>query len=179
MDNPPEQPMAVFTFHRTELWYNLSLFAHPRLCVYSGFETTSRGEEQLITHIVERIAIGTVSDAQSTPEHITAFLNLAEEIDVTVEDKLYHKVPIKDFAPISPAHMSEAILWIGEHVLHHEILIFCNAGIQRSPSIVIAYLCSIGFGYDEALRFVTNKKLGTSPVPNLMQSIEDCLNFYL
>ena len=75
--------------------------------------------------------------------------------------------------------MSEAILWIKDHIRHQGVLVVCKAGIGRSPSIVIGYLCSIGFGYDEAVRFVGSKRGDISPVPNLAFSIEDCIGFYL
>jgi protein-tyrosine phosphatase len=75
--------------------------------------------------------------------------------------------------------MSEAILWIKDHVRHHGVLIYCNAGVGRSPSIAVGYLCSVGFSYDEAVRFVSARLTEFNPVPNLAFSIEDCVNFYL
>jgi protein-tyrosine phosphatase len=133
----------------------------------------------VITHVLERLAVGAAADARRSPEKFTAVLNVAEEVDLDAAGKTCHKIPLKDLVPISPEAMSEAILWIKEHIRHQGVLVVCKAGIGRSPSIVIGYLCSIGFGYDEAVRFVGSKQSDISPVPNLAFSIEDCIGFYL
>lgn len=133
----------------------------------------------MITRIIERLAVGSAADARRAPEIFTAVLNVAEEVDLDVPGKTTHKIPLKDLIPISPEAMSEAIMWIKEHIRHQGVLVVCNAGIGRSPSIAIGYLCSIGFGYDEAIRFMRTRRSDIAPVPNLPFSIEDCISFYL
>lgn len=133
----------------------------------------------MITRILDRLAVGSAADARRAPETFTAILNVAEEVDVAVSGSTCHKISLKDLIPISPEAMSEAIMWIKEHIRHQGVLVICKEGIGRSPSIVIGYLCSIGFGYDEALRFVGARQGDISPVPNLPFSIEDCVSFYL
>ena len=133
----------------------------------------------MITNILERLALGSAADTRRSPENFTAVLNVAEEIDLDAPGKTCHKIPLKDLIPISPEAMSEAILWIKDHIRHQGVLVVCKAGIGRSSSVVIGYLCSIGFGYDEAVRFVSAKRGDISPVPNLSYSIEDCIGFYL
>ena len=133
----------------------------------------------MITHILERLAVGSTADARRAPETFTAILNVAEEVDLDVAGKTCHKIPLKDLIPISPEAMSEAIMWIKERIRHQGVLVVCKAGIGRSPSVVIGYLCTIGFGYDEAVRFVGGRRGDISPVPNLPSSIEDCISFYL
>ena len=106
-------------------------------------------------------------------------VTLAEEIDLEGAGRAYHKILLRDIAPVSPEMLRDAIVWIREAIKLHVVLIFCNAGISRAPSIAIAYLCSVGFGYDEALRFVSARRAEIAPLPNLASSIEDCISFYL
>lgn len=133
----------------------------------------------MITQVLDRLAVGSAADARRASETFTAILNVAEEVDLAVPGKTCHKIPLKDLIPISPEAMSEAIMWIKEHIRHQGVLVVCKAGIGRSPSIAIGYLCSVGFGYDEAVRFVAGRQGDISPVPNLPFSIEDCISFYL
>lgn len=133
----------------------------------------------MIHYLLERLAVGAAEDARRAPERVSAILNCAEEVELSTEPGIYHTFPLKEFSAIEPEIMSEAIQWIATHIPHHTILLICNAGMQRSPSIAVAYLCSIGFGYDEAVRFVAAKKPDFTPVPDLCNSIEECLNFYL
>ncbi|MCX6357778.1 MAG: dual specificity protein phosphatase [Candidatus Aureabacteria bacterium] len=133
----------------------------------------------MITYILERLAIGAASDVKHAAEELTAMLNVAEEVDLEGERPLYRKIPLKDLSPIPAPAMAEAIAWIREHIQHHSVFVFCNAGVCRSPSVVIGYLCSIGFGYDEAIRFVSARKDELTTIPNLAATIEDCINFYM
>ncbi len=133
----------------------------------------------MITRILERLAVGSAADARRAPETFTALLNVAEEVDLGGEGRTVHKISLKDLIPISPEAMSEAIMWIKEHIRHQGVLVVCNAGIGRSPSVAIGYLCSVGFGYEEAVRFVKGRRGDIAPVPNLAFSIEDCIGFYL
>lgn len=127
--------------------------------------------------ILENLAIGSFQDAQSAfQQNINAFLNVAEELDLALSQEiLYHKIPIKDFFPIPPEKLKEAVDWIAKHIDKYKILVFCNAGIGRSSSVVISYLCSIGFGFGEAVEFVARKKPDISILPNLIKTIEEVL----
>lgn len=144
-----------------------------------GRERAGRRFSSLITYILDRLAVGSANDARRPPERLSALLNVAEEVDDHSERRLYHKIPLKDLIPIAPEEMCKAIEWIRDHINHHGVLIYCNAGVGRSPSVAIGYLCSMGFGYDEAVRLVSARLPGLTPVPNLSFSIEECINFYL
>ena len=133
----------------------------------------------MISFVLERLAVGSAADLRHVPEEISAMLNVAEEVDFKDEKRLYLKIPLREMTPIPPYELSEAVKWIGEHVRYHGIFIFCRIGMGRAPSIAVAYLCSVGFGYDEAVRFINSRVPEFLPVPNLVQSIEDCINFYL
>lgn len=129
-------------------------------------------EEDKMVFILENLAVGNFSDAKSLPPEITAFLNVAEELDLELQDKLYHKVPLKDFSPIPEEKLREAIDWIRENISKHKVLVFCNAGVGRSPSVVVSYLCSKGLKFGEAVEFVASKKPNISILPGLFETIK-------
>ena len=121
---------------------------------------------------MDNLAIGSYDDALNPPSEITALLNVAKELDVETE-LLYHKVPIVDMQPIPPKQMKEAVEWIRDHIERHKIMVFCNAGIGRSPSVVIGYLCCfLDYGFGDAVEFVARRKPDISILPELIRTID-------
>ena len=52
-------------------------------------------------------------------------------------------------------------------------MVFCNAGIGRSPSVVIGYLCCVmGYSFGDAVEFVARRKPDISILPGLIRTIE-------
>jgi protein-tyrosine phosphatase len=127
----------------------------------------------MIYFILKRLAIGSFQDAEAKPRKITAFLNVAAEKDLGIEDRLCHKIWLQDFVPVPPAAIREAVDWIQTHIVNHTILVFCNAGVGRSSSVVVGYLVKMGFGFAEAVEFVASKKPDVSILPRLMETIEE------
>jgi len=127
--------------------------------------------------ILENLAIGSFQDAQSAQEEVFAFLNVAEEIDLVLPQKvLYYKIPIRDFSLIPFEKLKEAIDWIHKYIDKSRILVFCNSGIGCSPSVVIGYLCVVlGFSFGQAVEFVAGKKPNISILPGLVQTIDEIL----
>ncbi|MCM8774801.1 MAG: dual specificity protein phosphatase family protein, partial [Candidatus Omnitrophica bacterium] len=111
----------------------------------------------------------------SKPQGITAILNVAAEKDLVEPYGLYYKIPLQDFVPISPDDMRRAIHWIQDQIPHHTILVFCNAGVGRSSSVVIGYLVSTGLGFGEAVEFVAKRKPNMSILPFLIETIDQAL----
>ena len=64
---------------------------------------------------------------------------------------------------------------IKENIAFRRVLVFCKYGVGRSPSIVIGYLCSTGFSYKEAIKFIISKKADVTPPPKLEQTIKSSL----
>ena len=123
--------------------------------------------------ILENLAIGSYKDALNPPAPITALLNVASERDVETE-RLYHKVPLIDLQPIPQDQLKEAVKWIRDHISRHTIMVFCNAGIGRSPSVVVGYICCfLGYNFDDAVEFVATRKPDISLLPGLMETIEE------
>ena len=123
--------------------------------------------------ILEQLAIGNYEEALKPPPKISALLNVAMERDLHHTDLLYHKIPIVDMRPIPSEQMKEAAEWIRDHISRHVIMVFCNAGIGRSPSVVIGYLCcALGYGFGEAVEFVAKRKSDISILPDLIKTIQ-------
>ena len=123
--------------------------------------------------ILDHLAIGSYEEALRPSSEITALLNVAKEKDLKTS-LLYHKVPIIDMQPIPSAQMLEAVKWIQKHISKHIIMVFCNAGIGRSPSVVIGYLCCfLNYGFGEAVEYVAKRKSDISILPNLLRTIEE------
>jgi len=75
--------------------------------------------------------------------------------------------------PIPSKQMREAVEWIRDQIAEYKIMVFCNAGVGRSPSVVIGYLCCVlGYGFGEAVEFVARRKPEISILPNLIKTIE-------
>nr|QNO52799.1 hypothetical protein HGGDFBBL_00031 [Methanosarcinales archaeon ANME-1 ERB6] len=123
--------------------------------------------------ILENLAIGSYEEALKPPSEITALLNVAKEKDIETK-LLYHKVPIVDMQPIPSKQMKEAVEWIKDHIEWYKIMAFCNAGIGRSPSVVIGYLCCfMEYSFGDAVEFVAKRKPDISILPELIRTIED------
>jgi protein-tyrosine phosphatase len=122
--------------------------------------------------ILDNLAIGSYEDALKPPSEITVLLNVAIEKDIETK-LLYHKVPIVDLQPIPSEQMKEAVEWIRNHIDRYKVMAFCNAGIGRSPSVVIGYLCCfLGYSFGDAVEFVAKRKPDISILPELIRTIE-------
>jgi len=122
------------------------------------------------------LALGDLGDLENPGKGLRSVLNVAEEVEVSLPGLKYHKIPLKDGAYISPGKMREAIGWIRERVVEGKVLVACHYGVGRSASIVIGYLCSIGFGYQDALDLVSSKRSGVTPMPGLEETVNQSLN---
>ena len=123
--------------------------------------------------ILDNLAVGSAQDALNPPPAITALLCVAEELDLPATGRLYQKVPISDMRPIPAEQLREAVEWLRENLKGNRVLVFCNGGVGRSPSVVIAYLCCVlGLGFGEAVEFAARKKPYISTLPELITSID-------
>ena len=107
---------------------------------------------------------------------LKSVLNVAEEVEVRFPYLEYHKIPLKDGVIIPPEKMREDIEWIRKHIALGNVLVACHYGVGRSASIVVGYLCSIGYGYKEAVDFVSSKRSGVNPIPGLEETIKESLD---
>ena len=127
--------------------------------------------------ILNNLAIGNFEESPNPPEGVEALLSVAEEREIIRTEFISHHVPIVDMQPIPTEQLNEAIQWIHSTIEQNKIMVFCNAGVGRSPSTVVAYLAvyhNMGFG--EAVEFVARKKPYMSILPNLILNIEKLNN---
>jgi len=127
-----------------------------------------------MNYILERLAVGTPWDAEHVNDRFDAFLNVAAEVDMdkaVFGERPHLKVPIEDMKPISPERLQEAVSFLNQHVTNRRVLVFCDGGVGRSPSVVVAYLCSKGMRFGQAVEFVAVRKPYMSILPELIDSI--------
>lgn len=124
--------------------------------------------------ITNNLLVGSIDDAQEPPEVIGALLLVAEEFSITPAAWVdYHRIPFREFAKADPAKLMEAVQWLEPRAPKGRTLICCRAGMGRSVSVVMAYLCCIeGRTYDEVLKLVMARRPGAMPLPNLQVAIE-------
>jgi protein-tyrosine phosphatase len=126
-----------------------------------------------VTSVVENLSVGPYEETRSLPDDIDALLNVAEEHPLPETARPAHKVPITDMQPIPPDQLAEAVNWIDDHIGDHHIYLFCNAGVGRSPSVAIAYLCCRrDFSFGDAVEHVARRKPDISTLPELINGIE-------
>jgi len=125
--------------------------------------------------ILENLALGNIKDAENSPRNITALLNVADDVELSKPARKYYRIPLVDGPPAPVEKMLEAIHWIEKNIISDKILVFCTFGAGRSASVVIGYLCSIGFDYPEAVKFILSKKPDIDPLPLLAETIKIAL----
>ncbi len=125
--------------------------------------------------INKRLLVGNADDARNPPPQVGAILMVAEEQNVTVPPRvIYAKIPLKEFGEPSVQALQEAVQWIEAHLPDHRLMVCCRAGMGRSVSVVIAYLCCVeGMTYVDALKLALTRRPGGMPLPRLDQVIED------
>jgi protein-tyrosine phosphatase len=124
--------------------------------------------------IADHLLAGSFDDAQRPPEVISALLFVAEEFSITPAAWVdYHRIPFREFAKADPVKLMEAVQWLEPRASKGLTLVCCRAGMGRSVSVVMAYLCCVeGRTYDEVLKLVMARRPGAMPLPNLQVAIE-------
>ncbi|HEY3276826.1 MAG TPA: dual specificity protein phosphatase [Syntrophorhabdaceae bacterium] len=124
-------------------------------------------------YILENLAIGNFDEATAPAVDIDALLCVAGEKELSFVRRLYCKVPLEDMQPIPAPQLIQAVRFIREYIADHRIMVFCNAGVGRAPSVVVAYLCCIeNYGFGEAVEFAASRKPYMSILPDLILSID-------
>lgn len=125
--------------------------------------------------INKRLVVGNIDDANNPPSQIGGLLLVAEEQNVVAPPKvMYAKIPLKEFGEPQAEALCDAIDWIESHIADRRIMVCCRAGMGRSVSVVIAYLCCVEkLPYEEAVRLVLTRRPGGVPLPNLQKKIEE------
>jgi protein-tyrosine phosphatase len=124
--------------------------------------------------ITDNLLVGSIDDAQGPPEVVGTLLLVAEEFTITPATWVdYYHIPFREFAKADPAKLMEAVQWLEPRATKGRTLVCCRAGMGRSVSVVMAYLCCVeGRTYDEVLKLVMARRPGAMPLPNLQVAIE-------
>ncbi len=125
--------------------------------------------------ILPNLAIGSCNGLEEPPKEMTFLLNVADDADLYSPPKNYYRIRLKDGVPPQVEKLREAIDFIKRFSKEGKILVFCRYGRGRSASVVIGYLCSIGFGYEQAVKQVCKKRAGVNPLPGLSRIIRMAL----
>lgn len=128
-------------------------------------------------HVTGSLLVGNVEDAKKPPSFVEGLLFLAAEHDIPPPDGLlFAKIPLIEFGQADPQQVHEAVAWLERHAPKKKIMVCCRAGMGRSVSMVIAYLCCVqGMGYPEALQLLKSRRPGATPLPNLEATIQSVL----
>jgi protein-tyrosine phosphatase len=123
--------------------------------------------------ITETLLVGNIHDAKAPPLKIGALLLVAAEYTLESPDGLTScRIPFLEYAEAKPLLLDRAVSWVERHMSKRRVLVCCRAGMGRSVSVVMAYLCCVeGMTYAETLKLVTERRPGAMPLPNLEEAI--------
>ena len=127
--------------------------------------------------MTESLSVGNVEDAQRPPTFVQGILFLAAEHDVTPPPGvLFTKIPLIEFGQETPQQVYEAVAWLEKHAPKKKVMVCCRAGMGRSVSMVIAYLCCVqGMTYHEAENLLRTRRPGALPLPEQDATIQSVL----
>lgn len=99
-------------------------------------------------------------------------------IDLADGEGYYLGSPLKPDGSRVPSRgledsLDDAMAFIAANIKRGCVLVHCGAGLSRSVSVVIAYLCRYaGMGYSEALSLVKSRRPGAAPADCFKLAIE-------
>ena len=123
--------------------------------------------------ITENLLVGNINDAKEPPVKIGALLLVAAEYASESPSGLISgRIPFSEYAEAEPLLLDQAVNWVEQHISDNCVMVCCRAGMGRSVSVVMAYLCCVqGMTYDEVLKLVMRRRPGAMPLPNLEKAI--------
>ena len=123
--------------------------------------------------ITDTLLVGNINDAREPPPKIGALLLVAAEYTLEPPSWLrYGRIPFAEFAEAEPVSLDQAVSWVEQHLSDHRVMVCCRAGMGRSVSVVMAYLCCVqGMTYAEVLQLVLRRRPGAMPLPMLEEAI--------
>ncbi|TKB76769.1 MAG: dual specificity protein phosphatase family protein [Nitrospira sp.] len=127
-----------------------------------------------MVYITPALIVGSKDDAKNPPLDLGGLLIVAEEVMANVPSGVpYLRVPLKEFKEADVGGLYQSVQWMEQHTGENPLLVCCRAGMGRSVSVLIAYLCCIdGMSYTDALALVKERRQGAFPLPGLERTIE-------
>ncbi len=125
--------------------------------------------------ITDRLFVGNIYDAVQPPAQIGALLFVAEDAAVDPPAWLVTgRIPFREFREADPRLLADAVAWVERHVGDNRVMVCCRAGMGRSVSVVMAYLCCVErMAYSDVLKLVMTRRPGAMPLPQLEETIKD------
>lgn len=123
--------------------------------------------------ITETLLVGNINDASQPPPQINAVLQVAAEFTARPPHRVQSgRVPFVEYAQADSTLLDQAVSWLERHHPGNRVMVCCRAGIGRSVSVVMAYLCCVqGMTYAEVLKLVMARRPGATPLPKLEDAI--------
>lgn len=123
--------------------------------------------------ITENLLVGNINDAREPPVKAGALLLVAAEFALESPGWVVSgKIPFSEYAEAEPLLLDRAVSWVEQHLIDNRVIVCCRAGMGRSVSVVMAYLCCVqGMTYDQVFKLVMTRRPGATPLPNLEQAI--------
>lgn len=127
--------------------------------------------------VTDWLLVGNLENARDPSPMIRALLFVAAEHTVRPTGGIdYTKIPLTEFAEPDPVLLAQSVQWIEDRRAKCRVMVCCRAGMGRSVSVVIAYLCCAqGLSYDEALKLVKMRRPGAMPLPGLQRAIREVI----
>jgi protein-tyrosine phosphatase len=124
--------------------------------------------------ITDTLFVGNIYEVEKPPSHIGAVLLVAEEFTPDPPaGVIYERIPFKEFGEARPASLHQAIDWIEHHHPENRVLVCCRAGMGRSVSVVMAYLCCVhNMAYADVLQLIMTRRPAACPLPNIQATIQ-------
>ena len=95
-------------------------------------------------------------------------------IDLVVVNLYPFEATVKKKGVTRAEAIERAVAWLERHIASRRLIVCCRAGMGRSVSVVIAYLCCVkGLSYVEAVALVKARRPGATPLPNLERTIKE------
>lgn len=123
--------------------------------------------------ITENLLVGNINDAREPPVKVGALLLVAAEFALESPGWVVSgKIPFSEYAEAEPLLLDRAVSWVEQHLIDNRVIVCCRAGMGRSVSVVMAYLCCVQeMTYDQVFKLVMTRRPGATPLPNLEQAI--------
>lgn len=125
--------------------------------------------------ITDSLVVGNLDDARDPSPVVGGLLFVAEEHVVCPPAWIdYAKIPFKEFAEPDPVLLAKSVQWLEDHMPNNRVMVCCRAGMGRSVSVVIAYLCCIqGMAFEDAVELAKTRRPGAMPLPRLQEAIDE------
>lgn len=125
--------------------------------------------------ITDRLFVGNIHDARQPTSQVSAVLLVAEEYEIEPPGGvLYGRIPFTEYGQVPSQTLARAVDWVERHVPDNRIMVCCRAGMGRSVSVAMAYLCCVeGMAYPDVLKLVMACRPGAMPLPKLEETIQE------